>query len=616
MFRTLTAKNFLSWRTLSFSLSKGITLLEGYNYDDNTEEGCGKSAILNAICWGLYGKIPKSIKADDIISFGEHSVAVEIELLDGSTIIRQKGPNKLVLKYSNGVCVEKSDVRETQKFIDSHIGIDFDSFCFTVYFSQSSQDRFLVTTPETKSKILTKILDLSIYDNARSKCKDLASQIKKEVNDIEYRILSAKAILSKSIDEKKFLSSMLLEKTQSLPDIQKSIDLYIKRRGLIQEELLKEKQVKPSNYKDLLQEAEKANQQALISLHVQLSNKMNIQKERDYNIDRLLRVRYEIKKLEEKINSFSSLNLHRCPSCGQAVSKDKEHVLSIEKKLLIKNLEKSKSEESAINITLQSLVVPDTAELEKKIKERSDKLKDIKKSIATFNTNENKIGALTAEIESIGKFIEHTKAGKETLKKEADKIKSKIADIDKEVSEKEAEINRLDSSRTALEDKYNQYNLLIDAFKEIKLYIYSNALQTLNNNINVYLEELFDAPTELRLTNTDDSGGISKIDAEALYNGKICSIANFSGGQQKRLQLAVDLAISDLLAERTKRSYNLLIFDEVFSKDLSFTSQQKVLKLLEKLDKSILLVDHSELFKGIINQRLYIELANGISSFK
>ena len=73
MFNKIEASNLFSWEKLEYDVSKGISQIVGFNYDDNTSEGSGKSSIPNILCWVLYGKIPKEAKIDDVIREGAKS---------------------------------------------------------------------------------------------------------------------------------------------------------------------------------------------------------------------------------------------------------------------------------------------------------------------------------------------------------------------------------------------------------------------------------------------------------------------------------------------------------------------------------------------------------------
>ena len=98
MFKTIKAKNFFSWKQLEFDFNSGVTLITGDNLDDNTSEGAGKSSIANALCWAIYGQLQKDTNIDDVITTGQKSCIVEVELTDGTHIVRSRKPNQLYIE--------------------------------------------------------------------------------------------------------------------------------------------------------------------------------------------------------------------------------------------------------------------------------------------------------------------------------------------------------------------------------------------------------------------------------------------------------------------------------------------------------------------------------------
>jgi exonuclease SbcC len=138
-------------------------------------------------------------------------------------------------------------------------------------------------------------------------------------------------------------------------------------------------------------------------------------------------------------------------------------------------------------------------------------------------------------------------------------------------------------------------------------------LRDLTVKANGYLGDLFDLPVSIEFTNETDEGGLAKI-TDIVKIGEVeRAFALYSGGQSRRIQLAIDLALSDIVAARGDKPLNLLILDEVF-KDLSENSMEKIVELLEKLNKKVILIEHNTVFKSIINNVIKIELRDGVST--
>ncbi len=106
-----------------------------------------------------------------------------------------------------------------------------------------------------------------------------------------------------------------------------------------------------------------------------------------------------------------------------------------------------------------------------------------------------------------------------------------------------------------------------------------------------------------------------KISTELNINGNKQGLGLLSGGQFRRVSLAVDLAIADVVSSRKGNSINMLILDEYF-KDLSEQSMEKCLNLLEGRNQPVLLVEHNSIFKNIVDNSFFAWYEKGVSSVK
>lgn len=104
-----------------------------------------------------------------------------------------------------------------------------------------------------------------------------------------------------------------------------------------------------------------------------------------------------------------------------------------------------------------------------------------------------------------------------------------------------------------------------------------------------------------------------KIESKITINGQSRSLGLLSGGQNRRFNLAVDLALSDIVSYRKSSKLDLLIFDEYF-KDLSEISMEKSLDLLKARKCPVILIEHNSIFKNIVDNTFFVRLQNGTSS--
>jgi DNA repair exonuclease SbcCD ATPase subunit len=155
---------------------------------------------------------------------------------------------------------------------------------------------------------------------------------------------------------------------------------------------------------------------------------------------------------------------------------------------------------------------------------------------------------------------------------------------------------------------------LKNGFREIKSYVFKGLLVELNKNANKAISELFEQDVKIEYYNEGEEGEISKIKVKMYIDGNQRSIGLLSGGQFRRAQIASDLALGQLMYNRSNKLLNLQIFDEAF-KDLSETTVYNILELLQKQTGSIILIEHNSIIKNSINKVYNVELRNGISQW-
>ena len=179
------ANNFLSYENLSLDLNKNMCLIEGWNYDENSSNGSGKSSIIDAITYCIYGEIPRKIKTDEVINNinkKECKLELEFELNNENyKIVRTRKPNDLYIIKENNV-IRGKDIPETQDIINDIIKIDFKTFINSIYLSQNGKSEFIGLTDIEKQKILTELMDLSIFDRAYALTNDKLKEISLDID--------------------------------------------------------------------------------------------------------------------------------------------------------------------------------------------------------------------------------------------------------------------------------------------------------------------------------------------------------------------------------------------------------------------------------------------------
>jgi exonuclease SbcC len=629
MIKSISAINFQSWKSLSFEFESGVTLIDGFNYDDETSEGSGKSAILNAMCWGLYGKLPKDAKIDEVIKEGEKSCQV-IVVLEDVSIYRSRKPNELkIVRHENNEVIKGKDAKETQNMIEKLIGLSFDTFCQTIYFAQNYPKRFVTSTQEERGKILSEIQDLNVFDKARKEVMNLIKLEESNLKDIRHKLeIQSIHYTNKSRDIESIVqqhNNAIDRKNQQIQMVeskiqQKQVNIDEAKKELV----VLQENIKSNNISNLEQDKEELvklaniNRLNIAKLESALENVSDTKRANnnlksevvDYD-RRIAKIVEQIHKLQDFIKDPSE----ECPTCGTALGDADTSHAEHELTTCFANLEKldKEKEEIAARIKDDSQIdapgiVAELTKQQEKLNKINETLSEIDLRKTKYNNNvnalnykNNLIETFTYDITQLQQDLELIKNQPlgdlqdkiQILKDECEHILKEMGSINKLVKEKETRIIRLGHLKSG--------------FKEVKSYTFNSVLNELTVKTNQYLTELFDMPLKLQFTNDN-----MKIQLD-IKTGQISrGFGMFSGGQQRRIGLAIDLALSDIVTSRTGTKVDLLILDEPFQ-NLSESSMVKCINLLTKISKKLVIIEHNTIAKSIVNNTFTVELKDGTS---
>lgn len=151
--------------------------------------GAGKSSIVDALVFALYGKTPK-VERDTkkLIHSGSEEARVHLlfevddSLWQVTRVIRRKGSAAVVLKREGVSSFEAAGERSVNSQVEDLIGLDFSGFCSSVVLPQGEFDRFLRATPAERSKILKGIFRFERVDALREAAKDRALKLAGELS--------------------------------------------------------------------------------------------------------------------------------------------------------------------------------------------------------------------------------------------------------------------------------------------------------------------------------------------------------------------------------------------------------------------------------------------------
>ena len=321
----------------------------------------------------------------------------------------------------------------------------------------------------------------------------------------------------------------------------------------------------------------------------------------------------ETERREEYMQALARPN-GECPTCGTTLDAQNEvyynHIKEVELAI------------TKINNNINSLV-----QQEKQLQIYDDqtienKLIDLKNDLSYLKQKRSSHDGILDKIESFKSQMKDCDTRKQykvdqynntqfedcvDLNKAQSEVEDKIREVGIQVGTAQTDYNKIKEEYTTLET-------LKTGFREIKSYVFKGLLVELNKNANRAISELFEQDVRLEYYNEVEDGEISKIKVRMYVDGKERSIGLLSGGQFRRAQIATDLALGQLMYNRSNKLLNLQIFDEAF-KDLSETTVYNILELLQKQNGTIVLIEHNSIIKNSIDKVYNVELKNGVSQW-
>lgn len=539
----------IRWKNL-LSTGNTFTEIELNKYPNALiigENGAGKSTILDALCFVLFGKPFRKINKPQLCnSINEKNCVVEIEFSTNNKkykIIRGIKPNIFEI-HCDGVFINQDSAsKDYQDYLEKFIlRMNYKTFCQIVILGSASFTPFMQLTPADRRAVIEDLLDIQVFSvmSGIVKQKLQANKENIEKNKIEIKSKEeSKAFVEKTLENlKENNASKIKDIETAITESKEAIENHIADLESITKEhdaLLDETtaQVKLKNkYKKL------------ITLESQIAANLN-------------RYEGEVKFLGENVT---------CPTCQQNLDDTFKA-----NKICSHNEHIGKLKTGLTDIAKQmSAVVNELNEIESKLQKASklrEKQAQIKANITYINSD---IKSLKAQADNISQA--------DTLSQ------SSQAELDKITNE----LSVLYEQKTELFEERKYIDTAVQLLKDggIKTKIIKQYLPIINKQINKYLLDMgffvnFNINEQFEET------------IKSRYRDEF-SYQNFSEGEKFRLDIAILMAWRTIAKLRNSASTNLLIFDEVFDSSLDASGTDEFLKIMWSLvgDTNVLIISH------------------------
>ena len=511
------------------------------------ENGSGKSTILDALCFGLFGKPFRTINKPQLVnSINGSGLLVEVEFTVGSRnykVVRGVKPNVFEIYNNNKPLNQEANVRDYQKILEQQIlKLNYQSFTQVVILGSSTFIPFMQLKARHRREVVEEILDIQIFSLMnmllKLKLKDLQEELVS--TDNRYELTTEKISLQENY----------------IDDLKKNKDKLIKTK---KESIENNTNVIQSRTSDR-EELESANATFLEQIKDQQQVEQKETKLKDFRAT-----------LAEKHKSHSSMldffdNNADCPTCQQHIDEMFKEEMTSQQKQEVKKyqtgMDKMKSELSS---TKQRL---------KEIKEVADKIRDNQLSIAQLNTSIVELEKFNTKLETeIQSFN-----GGGVSKTDTDKLKNLKEEhkkIDGERQSAKEERNYVEAAKIMLQDT------------GIKTKIIKQYLPIMNKLINKYLTSM-EFYVNFTLNENFEETIKSRYRDEFTY-------ASFSEGEKMRIDLALLFTWRAIAKMKNSANTNLLMLDEIFDSSLDNTGTDEFLKILNTLaGENVFVISHKQ----------------------
>jgi len=608
---SLNAKNFWSFEELSLDRSifdQGLHLIKGWNHDEDSANGAGKTAIPDAICYAFTGKIPRSVKVDELVNKKKKkNLFVSMEVEDHGNIYKiERGRKPTVLNLSiNGQPELGKDKDELQKIIESTLGLSYDIFVNSVYFCQNAKSRFVSATDGEKVKILTELINLDDFDKAYKVAHELLGTLSVELEMLNQKVTFVTESKQKLEREYKNFEAAYdgfeADKKRRMNEKEEAIDQQSKVVNKIEVDI--------ANLQDSI-EKENIDFDQKIQKY---KNKINILAE-VHNLNNNYANRKSVlleleKRKKQEIDQLSSLE-GDCPRCKQPINEEHR----------AKEIKKSNEELDSISQEFEQVLakIKECEELltfEPTIKEKIEKVESIKRDV------QEKVRLKSAYLSNLGAardVWQNLVGDLETIGHETNRFWDLLKDCKEGIEKTDGELKQLSKEAEEKAEIQQYYIALKDLYKNIKYYVFDTVVNELNDNVNDYVQTLFNADVRISFeTETANSKGEikQKFSTSIIMDNVQRDFESLSGGEKKRIELAVSFALSNIVANRSHKTFNFMFLDEVFE-GLDENGRELIVDLLNRLKQereNIFIIDHFNATKDLVDNTISVEKRDGIS---
>jgi len=542
-FKTIKWRNFLStgnqFTEVNFTKNK-TNLIIGTN-------GAGKSTILDALCFSLFGRSFRKINKPQLINtVNEKDCIVEVEFLIGTLewkVIRGIKPNIFEIYCNDKVIDQVSASNDQQKWLEQTVlKMNYKSFTQIVILGSSAFVPFMQLPTSHRREVIEDLLDIKIFSSMNTVIKEKIRKIRDEVKTLE---LKKESLFDKVEMQKNFIEELenrgnanINANKEKIANLDSEVVDCIKENTLIEEDVLKniKKQEEVAGASDKLKK--------LGTLKGKISQKVSTI------------------TVEHKFFNENTV----CPTCTQEID-----------------------EEFRIN---------KINDAQNKAKDLQSGYKELEVAIKEEEEREHQFITLSKEITKLTHEVSRNNTKISGCQRQIRDLENEIQKLTNQLKNRNSEHEKLESFQETLHNTYdelaikkdsiNYYDFSYGLLKDggVKSKIIKKYLPLINQQVNRYLQ-MMDFYINFTLDEEFNETVQSPIHEDFSY-------ASFSEGEKQRIDLALLFTWREVARMKNSVNCNLMILDEIFDSSLDSSGTEEFLKIIQFVvkDANIFVISH------------------------
>lgn len=504
------------------------------------KNGGGKSTMLEALCFALFGKPFRNIKKNQLVNtINKKNMLVELTFNDGKNtydIKRGIKPNVFDIKRNGEAVVEAASVKDFQTMFETDIiKMNMQSFKQTIILGTAGYTPFMELSAGNRRSLIEDIINLSVYSQMDQLNKSVVKEIKQQMDSLEIRLTGLRNehdAHMKHIENQRAMSDTFIA------GLQNTYDKHVDAAQSINKDI-----------KDL--------GEALAGVVTGDDVSVSINKCRQA----LSLIDAKVGQIEANKNFFHSHDT--CPTCKQAIGDEWKHNIV-----------------SGLELELSAYGT--------KCVSTRDTLGDLENAYENFKVQTQLINKITSDINYQKQLLVRELNSARGVKSQIEAAKATV-DIDtSRVDELTAEITKARHDKTDLFEEMYARKLVLGMLKDsgLKAIVMKRYIPIINKKINHYLKML-----GADYTFTLDQEFNEHIKSRGRED---FSYASFSQGEKARIDLSLLFTWRDVATLVSGTEISLLILDEVFDSATDGEGVKAIHTILESLSSNVIVISHRE----------------------